>query len=162
MGLDMYLYERTYCPNVWRNDKKSLRTDITANLYDYPEKKTRKKFKNVAYIYCRKGYWRKANAIHQFILDRCRGDLDIEDCNGRDLYVSDVCLEELRDICEDLLELKGKAFRERAAQLLPTSAGFFWGSYEYDKWYRQDVKYTLKLIKSLDLAHCQYIYNADW
>ena len=162
MGLDMYLYERTYCPPSYKGKRKATNFTTKVRWYDGTEKKV--KFKDVVYITCRKGYWRKANAIHNFFLERCSRGLDEENCNGRDLAVYPEQLKELLGICEELLKLKGKAFKKRASELLPTAEGFFWGSTGYDKWYRQDLKETVKIIKSLNMDDnlVDIIYNADW
>jgi len=164
MGLDMYLYERTWCPRSYQLGKKIKKTNFTTNVYDLDGTTEKKKFNDVAYIYCRKGYWRKANAIHQFFLDKRKLDLSIDECNGEDIYITRADIEELQSICEQLLSLKGNKFKEKAKELLPVSQGFFWGSYEYDKWYRQDLKDTLKIIKGLNLddPRVDVIYNANW
>ena len=166
MGLDMHLYERTYCPSVYVDRKKNKQTNFTTKVWNYQEESKKVKFKDVAYITCRKAYWRKANAIHQFFLDKCRGNIDESDCNGRDLVVNETDLKDLLDICETLLKLKGKKFKELAEELLPTADGFFWGSTKYDKYYRQDLRYTVKILKGLNLEDdswlVDYIYNADW
>ena len=170
MGLDMYLYERTFCPNVYRSKGKNYQTNFTTKMWNYGEKPEceKRKFNDVAFITCRKGYWRKANAINRFFLDKCGRGLPDDDLNGRDLFVRDEYLVELRDICFELLKLKGKKFKVKAQELLPTADGFFWGSTVYDKWYRDDLKRTIKIINKLNLDktkddwHIDYIYNADW
>ena len=166
MGLDMHLYERTYCPSVYVGRKKDKQTNFTTKVWDYQENSKKVKFKDVAYITCRKAYWRKANAIHQFFLDKCRGNLDESDCNGRDLYVEKSDLKELKQICEELIKLKGKAFVKRAKELLPTADGFFWGLTEYNQYYKQNLKRTIKVLNGLNLEDgdwtVDYIYNADW
>ena len=165
MGLDMNLYERQYCPSVYCKEKDK-KTNFTTKVYNYDGTSKKTKFKNVAYIICRKGYWRKANEIHRFFLDRCTDNGNEWEYNGRDIVVSEEVLTELLNICQELLKLKGKKFKEEAKKKLPTSQGFFWGSYEYDKWYRQDLRNTIKILKSLDLPSKDYnidfIYNANW
>ena len=161
----MHLYERTYCPSVYVDRKKNKQTNFTTKVWNYQGESKKVKFKDVAYITCRKGYWRKANQIHQYFLDKCRGNLPEEDCNGRDLYVNGTDLKDLLQICQDLLKLKGKKFVETAEELLPTADGFFWGSTAYDKWYRADLRNTIKILKKLNLDDnwmVDYIYNANW
>lgn len=36
-----------------------------------------------------------------------------------------------------------------AQQLLPTQAGFFFGSYEYDEWYVKQIDETIEIIENL-------------
>lgn len=100
------------------------------------------------------GYWRKANAIHGYIVrshadgvDKCqkikltRGDL-IE------LYAR--CLTVLLDI-------------SKAKDLLPPTEGFFFGSYEVDDGYRQDLGDTVEIInKALETKKRVFIYQASW
>ena len=160
----MYLYERHYCPSTWAKNKPvKKKTNFTAKVYNWHDGTFKKvKFKDVEHITCRKGYWRKANEIHRFFVDKCADGVD--DC--REVVVETEVLKELRDICEQLLKLKGKAFEQKAQELLPTQDGFFFGGTQYDKWYRWDLRQTLKIIKGLNLDNddynVDYIYRASW
>jgi hypothetical protein len=76
-------------------------------------------------------------------------------------YVSLEKLKELKETCEKVLENK-----ELAADLLPSSKGFFFGSYDYDEWYESDL---IKTVEHLDkilkhpLAHEWWTqYRASW
>ena len=163
MGLDMYLYERHYCPSSWaKNKRDTKKTNFTTKVYDWNGNSKKVKFKDVEYIICRKGYWRKANQIHKFFIDKCADGVD--DC--RDVYVEDRFLKDLRDICTELLKLKGKKFVQKAQELLPTTDGFFFGGTEYNKWYRRDLRQTIKIINGLNLDsydyNVDYIYRASW
>jgi hypothetical protein len=51
-------------------------------------------------------------------------------------------LEELRNTCKTVLE-----DRTKAVELLPTQSGFFFGSTEYDEYYFDDLKDTIKIIE---------------
>lgn len=128
MGLDMSLYLR-HCPYEHDEDVKK----------DYPEalQDIVKDDGNVGYIcketYYEVAYWRKANAIHKYFIDKCANGVD--ECQR--IYVNLGDLKELVDICEQVLNN-----HELAPDLLPTQQGFFFGSYEYDDYYFNRIKYT--------------------
>ena len=83
------------------------------------------------------GYWRKANAIHKWFVDNCQDCVD----NCAIYYVDPKKLEELREICKEVLKDSSKA-----SELLQTKSGFFLGSTEYDEWYFDDLKETIQII----------------
>lgn len=83
------------------------------------------------------GYWRKANAVHDWFVQNCQDGND--DC--REAYVSTEQLEELRKICKMVLDNHALA-----SEYLPTTSGFFFGSTEYDEWYFQDLQSTVEII----------------
>lgn len=135
-------------------------------------------------------YWRKANAVHKFFVDKCCNGID--DCSYGEVKKKD--LEELRDICSEILK---KATTEKARvvisktynidkkewepqyadgeiitnseiceELLPTQAGFFFGSTEYDNYYLEDIRYTLeqinKVLESTDFKNYKLYYTSSW
>jgi hypothetical protein len=79
-------------------------------------------------------YWRKANAIHKFFTDI---DEQYESCET--IEVTKDMLGMLLDRCTEVL-----ANRDRASELLPTTSGFFFGGTEYDDWYFDKLKDTIK------------------
>ena len=84
------------------------------------------------------GYWRKANAIHNWFVNNC-GDGE-DTC--QQMYVSLEKLEELLDACKQVSKDHGLA-----PVLLPTQDGFFFGSTEYDDWYFDKIEDTIKIIE---------------
>ena len=48
------------------------------------------------------------------------------------------------ELCKEVLINK-----DRAEELLPVQAGFFFGGYEYDEWYFQYLKNTVEMIDKL-------------
>jgi hypothetical protein len=101
------------------------------------------------------GYWRKANAIHDWFVRECQGGVD--ECQPS--YVSREQLGELRQLCEEVLE-----DRTLASKLLPTTAGFFFGSTEYDEYYFQDIELTVKIIDSVSALpnEWEFEYRSSW
>ena len=103
-------------------------------------------------------YWRKANAIHQWFVDNCQDGID--ECQKSDVEVDD--LKKLYQCVCDVL-----ANKTLAEELLPTSSGFFFGSYEYDEYYYEDLSDTksyLGTILEIDWAELGYdlYYHASW
>ena len=80
-------------------------------------------------------YWRKANQVHAWFVDNVQ---DGED-DGQAYPVTREQLRRLRDLCQHVLE-----HPEEAQEKLPTRAGFFFGSTEYDDWYFEDLRSTVK------------------
>lgn len=103
------------------------------------------------------GYWRKANQIHNWFVENVQGGED--DCGS--YVVSEEQLEELKSLCEQVLE-----DHSLAGELLPTCSGFFFGDTEYDEWYFNDLQNTLKIINevlySTDFTNQQIVYSASW
>lgn len=88
------------------------------------------------------GYWRKANAIHDWFVKNVQDGED--DCARHLLYFEDIAI--LKAICKQVLD-----DHSLAPKLLPTAEGFFFGSTEYDDWYFHEIKYTFDL--------CCFLYN---
>ena len=134
------------------------------------------------------GYWRKANEIHKWFVDKVQNGVD--DCG---IYpVSKENLIELAGICLKILsEVKlvpGKIANgykitkdgsiptyidgatienpEICKELLPTQGGFFFGSTEYNSFYVDDIKDTLKICATVladtDFDEYQVWYTSSW
>jgi hypothetical protein len=100
------------------------------------------------------GYWRKANQIHKWFVDVIGNSID--ECQT--MFVSRANLEELKDLCKQVL-----ANRSLADELLPTGAGFFFGSESYDEYYFRDLKYTVEVIDRCLASKFDYFeYQASW
>jgi hypothetical protein len=100
-------------------------------------------------------YWRKSNQIHKWFVDNVQGGND--DCGN--YYVSKDKLKELRETCRQALFAKDPS-------LLPPQAGFFFGSYDIDEWYWEDIKRTIKKLDRLfelsDFDQLSFYYNSSW
>lgn len=154
MGLDMYLYKKTYVKK-WEHteDDKQFHVTVTRGGKPYPIDPER-----VCYITEQVGYWRKFNALHNWFVENCQDGVD--DC--RDTYVSDDKLIELLGILKKVKASKGMP-SEVLEALLPTSSGFFFGGTDYDEWYFQDVESTTELLENLlkeDVG--DYYYSSSW
>lgn len=132
--------------------------------------------------------WRKANHIHKWFVDNVQDGVD--DCGMYEATKEQ--LEELLDICNKVINgtklVKGKVSNGQtfengkwvddyvdgeyvedssiAEELLPTTSGFFFGGTQYDQWYIQDVKYTIKVIEDVlnttDFEHEIVMYSSSW
>lgn len=162
MGLDMYMFLK-------KSEYKSTSEQKYEGLYpkemkQFEEEIAKRNFVSVDYeVSCQVAYWRKANAIHKWIVDNC--------ADGRDecqvIYVPIDKLIELKDACGDVLEN-----HSLAKDLLPTCEGFFFGGQEYDEWYYRDVEYTYDILTKLinflnehsNDKECKYwvAYEASW
>lgn len=100
------------------------------------------------------GYWRKSNQIHNWFVDNVQDGND--DCNT--YYVSCEQLETLKGLCEQVL-----AHKSLAEDLLPTGAGFFFGSTTYDEYYYGDLQKTIEIInRCLASKFSNFKYHSSW
>ena len=102
-------------------------------------------------------YWRKANAIHGWIINYT-GVEDI--CSPINLTKQD--LYNLREVCIKVLDAHTE---EVAIELLPPTPGFFFGSTAIDEWYWKDIKDTIeKLSRAIDesVDDAMFEYQASW
>ena len=182
MGLDMYLYRKHYVKNWDHMDKKDLHSILVkkdGKKVDYinPEK--------ISYIEEDVAYWRKANQIHKWFVDNVQ---DGEDNCGT-YYVGEDQLKKLLDMCKEVLKASelvdgkinngkqmqdgklvdikadGKYIKDPkvAEDLLPTGEGFFFGGTDYDEYYIEDLKETIKqLEEALKNGHGDYYYHSSW
>ena len=154
MGLDQYLYAKKYYSNMdWRGeqDKKTFHELLAISGM---EKHIYSPLPSIQ-LEVKIGYWRKANQIHQWFVDNCQDGVD--DC--RESYVSREKLQELKELCQRVLLVPATAEEE-----LPTQSGFFFGSYEYDEYYFQDLKDTIETIdNALSLSDdWSFYYQSSW
>src|SRR5665811_122359 len=142
MGLDMYLHKRTY---IWSETRAELRLSGVPDTVE-PGK--------VCYIVEEAGYWRKANAIHQWIVENVQDGND--NCHTHE--VSRAQLQALLRSVETVL-----AHPDMAARLLPTQEGFFFGGTEYDDGYVACLKETTRILTdALADGEAEFEYCSSW
>lgn len=105
-------------------------------------------------------YWRKCNQIHNWFIEHCAGGDHSINCE--DIEVNLEQLAGLRQTCQEVIDDPSKA-----AELLPTRSGFFFGSTGYDEWYINGLKETVGIIDRIlseAPAHPQarYVYYVWW
>lgn len=140
MGLDMYLRKSWYIGAQFEWLQIAGEINITQE-----GKKIPINFEKISTIREEAAYWRKANQIHKWFVDNCQDGED--DC--REAWVSHEQLQELLDICKTILNAPESQRDRLAKELLPTQSGFFFGGTEYDKWYYEDLEYTVKTLEPL-------------
>lgn len=209
MGLDMYLLKtkryKNASPKVintvscylyW---EKNLKNDITMedclrNLIEFlPSEDVinyyRQNVDGEYGLFDEVGYWRKANSIHRWFVDKVQDGED--DCEYYEVSKED--LEELLNTCYTVLgqseiitaniiaecgrnehgEIIEKTIAKKiiknptaATSLLPTQNGFFFGDTDYNEWYINDLEKTIEIIlnalKTTDFDKEMVVYHSSW
>lgn len=145
MGLDMYLRGKRYL-----FDK-----EVEEHSFDDVLKFTGgRKPKEITFML---GYWRKANAIHNWFVENVQDEED--DCEEYLVQFSE--LVKLRDDCKEALDNKNP-------DILEPVSGFFFGSTATDDWYWEEIKKTYELMAELcqdpDIAcgNIDVYYQSSW
>lgn len=158
MGLDQYLYAKKYaCANDIDGPRWKQMNDDFLKFKDAlgDDAKYLDEHLPGIMIDMKIGQWRKANAIHQWFVDNCQDGND--DC--REAYVSRQQLAELLDAVTQVL-----ADASKAEELLPTQGGFFFGSTEYDEYYKNDLELTKRILDKALLMSNEwgFGYQSSW
>jgi hypothetical protein len=151
MGLDMYLEKRTDVRR-WNFKKEEDQFEVVVKKggVTYPNINSEK----ISTIVEEAGYWRKANAIHRWFVEKVQDGVD----NCGEYFVPPSSLEELLELCKLV-----KADNSLANTLLPAGNGFFFGSDVYDEWYFDKIDYTIEVLKeALADEDSSYYYSSSW
>lgn len=185
MGLDMYLRAKHYVSgyewegNTDRELYNGLRDLFGVGQFIDPHTPSAEVSFTVA-------YWRKANAIHKWFVDNVQDGID--ECQSS--YVSREKLLSLRAACQRVIDSikvddgsvhvatiwdqsgRREEYRhgqvivnaEAAAEVLPTTSGFFFGGTAYDEGYIADLHDTVAQIdRALGLGESwSFEYQASW
>jgi len=157
MGLDMYFKAKKW---LWAgivndNQDEPAKQAIAQALGDLPKEW------EVQEVVCEAGYWRKANAIHQWFVDNVQDGQD--EC--REHWVSPEKMQELLALVNSILEAETPAEKAYLAQEhLPTQAGCFFGHLEYDEWYFQKLEHTKAILEKALAAPegWEFYYQSSW
>jgi hypothetical protein len=109
-------------------------------------------------------YWRKSNAIHNWFVQNVQDGED--ECKPH--YVSREQLQELKLLCEQLLDAHGRLPQDDATELvlekMPPTQGFFFGSTDIDHWFWEDLADTVKQLRRALSAPegISFEYQASW
>ena len=155
MGLDMYLYKRTYVKN-WDFMQKDHKHSIS--IKKGGKTRTDIKPERITYITEEVAYWRKFNALHGWFVENCQNGVD--DC--KEYYVS---VEQLKGLLSIMQEVDSSNSLKTAVEYLPTQSGFFFGGTEYDEYYFEEVKETIEILESLlseENSDASYFYCSSW
>jgi hypothetical protein len=182
MGLDMYLYRRNYVQN-WEHQTPEQRHTISVKLGDNVREDI--KPDRIVYIVEQVAYWRKFNALHNWIVDNCAEGID--ECQ-------EICIsqDKMKDLSKTLKKAKrvlskaslkketiqigmnkdGDIFsdidvydcEDEIRDILPPASGFFFGSTQIDEYYKSEVERTIEIIDTLlrEDAEGDFFYQASW
>ena len=162
MGLDQYLTAKKYIAK-WSygdgyKDRWVTQEFQDALPMDAPDITQYSQFAGISIEYP-VGYWRKANAIHNFFVQEVGEEVD--DC--REMWVDRDVLVELRSRCDDVL--KADNMEEMAQEVgLETVGGFFFGDTSYGDWYKDDLRLTIDICDHVLALPEEYsiYYQASW
>lgn len=147
MGLDMYLRKRW---TIREGSDEPGRAELippsqVAGFTPHDER----------YLIEQMAHWRKANAIHKWFVEHVQDGED--DCRAYPVTVTQ--LQELLTTVETVLE-----HPQLAEQLLPTQAGCFFGSTDYNTGYVADLQQTVTILRwALSEAdEAEFEYQASW
>lgn len=153
MGLDMYLNASIYLSdyNAAEKEKKEEILKLFPELKAYLAQGNNPIKRVVAEV----GYWRKANAIHNWFVQNVQNGED--DCKS--YFVGREDLGKLHELCQRVL-----TDNSLAGELLPPTSGFFFGSTEIDEYYFNDLRSTIEIIdRALTLSDGWWIeYQSSW
>jgi hypothetical protein len=187
MGLDMYLYKKTYVKN-WEHTSKELKHSFSVKMGG----KVREDIKpeRISYITEEVAYWRKFNALHGWFVENCADGKD--EC--QEIYVEEGKMEEVLKVLKQVSELlnnskpvvkvlqdwNGKDYEvttfeceDEVKDIFSPTHGFFFGSDCIDRYYKEEVENTIEVIENLlkekesdDIARGLYggdfYYQASW
>ena len=161
MGLDQYLSAKKY---VGKFDYSDTQNRIITQEYmdlipmDAPDITQHGDFAGITVTYP-VGYWRKANAIHNFFVKNVGEEID----NCQEMWVSRETLIDLRARCVDVLNADDME-EEAKEKGLETVDGFFFGDTSYGDWYKNDLLLTIEICnKVLTLPQTYSLhYQASW
>ena len=162
MGLDSYLYKKTYVQN-WEHTPSERMYSVSVKKGGFNSKI---KPERISYIIEQVGYWRKFNALHNHIVENyadCR-----DECQQIGLHEDDLreilnTLNQAKDVLDRNVSDEVKA--DKLSRILPTSEGFFFGATEYGDYYEECVDYTISVLTDLlDECDddCTFYYQASW
>jgi hypothetical protein len=155
MGLDMYLDARKYVSSYSDPEEyEELKAKMGLSGQDIPEASSGSISLGVM-------YWRKANAVHDWFVREIQNGED--DC--KTYYVERGNLIDLLELCQRVVASQGDD-GVLAAELLPTTSGFFFGSTDYDEYYYQDLLWTIegleRILKNPAYERMDFHYHSSW
>ncbi len=165
MGLDSYLYKKTSV-EVGGDTPLNERYSVEVKKGGFNSKI---KPERISYIIEHVGYWRKFNALHNYIVENYadgRDEFQKIGLHEDDLREMLNTLNQAKDVLDRNVSDEVKA--DKLSRILPTAEGFFFGSNEYDDYYAENVAYTISLLTDL-LDECEgceddciFYYQASW
>lgn len=159
MGLDMYLEARKYISNYnFEIERKGENAEYHAVIEAIGASKMVTPDVPSVEVKINVMYWRKANQIHNWFVQTLANGVD--ECQP--IYLERENLVELLNLCKQVALQPANA-----REALPTAAGFFFGSTEYDEWYMRDIKDTIEGLERVlkvipEGERWSFVYQASW
>lgn len=160
MGLDQYLEARRFVSGYShsKDDEQNMYKGLleVVGLTEAADERFLTVSVNVA-------YWRKANHIHNWFVANVQDGVD--DCKS--YWVSRDKLMELEALCRRVVATQDPEFSK---ENLPTGAGFFFGSEDYDEYYYENTEWTAKRLAHIlaeipdksDMTGVEFYYSSSW
>lgn len=181
MGLDMYLYKKSYVQN-WDHHEPKEKHTITVKLGENIREDI--KPERITYIVEEVGYWRKFNALHYWFVENCQDGVD----DGKEYYVTMNQLKELLDTLNRVKNLLDKSklvskvsndwkgneitvecyeCEDEVMDILPPIEGFFFGGTDIDQYYKNQIERSIDIIQEVinetdDGKSSEFRYHASW
>ncbi len=162
MGLDQYLTAKKYVTK-WEYGEGYKDRSITQEFQDAlpmdaPDITTYGGFAGMTISYP-VGYWRKANAIHNFFVSVIGEGVD--EC--QEMWIDRDILVDLRERCSWVLRADDMETMAKEMKL-ETVSGFFFGDTSYGEWYKEDLKLTIDICDHVLKLPEEYsiFYQASW
>ena len=180
MGLDMYLTKETFIGGFYKH--RNVEGDITILQNG---KQVSIHLERVETIVEQVGCWCKANAIHNWFVENVQKGID--DCGKYAVSKDD--MKNLLAVCKKVISnsnlingvihngmvlTKDKGWQnifetgkivensKVAKELLPSVEGDFFGSTDYDEWYIDDIKKTIKILETALSEDGDFYYQSSW
>jgi hypothetical protein len=158
MGLDMYINHTNRTNHSIEEmlaieNTEKLNPDATAAAEFLPLREY-EYLKGVFSIFHQGAYWRKANAVHGWFVEKVQKGTD--DCGYYELTREH--LEELKKDCEEVIKTKN-------TKALQPQSGFFFGSTAIDEGYWADLKSTVTQINKILKMNWdtrRFFYHSSW
>lgn len=148
MGLDMYLTAKRYL-SEYDPVEKQIKQEIDKTLDT--------KIGPTKEVALEAGYWRKANAIHNWFVNTVQDGVD--ECQESPVSLDQ--LQELSAIVNMVLD-----DNSLAGEILPPTDGFFFGGTEIDDWYIENLTITKNILDNIlnnpDSKNWQFYYQSSW
>ena len=153
MGLDSYLYAHTFVSSLYgKEGEAEVFNSIKELMQASPFIEEDQLYFAEAKIQV--GYWRKFNALHHYIIKNITNGVD--NCNP---------IEFTRHEITKLVSVLEEVNEDNAAELFPTTSGFFFGSTDYDEYYFTQVNNAKQFISNLlenSPKNWTFTYQASW
>lgn len=153
MGLDQWLVKKTYVKK-WDHIPADKQYEVVVTRGGQPYSNINPS--KVSYVEEEVMYWRKANQIHGWFVKNIQNGED----NCREYHVTK---EDLNALLEDCYAVHDDPID--GPLILPVSIGCFYGSDEYDQYYFDQIKTTIKSIETIIEEwdeEADYYYQSSW